>query len=200
MNLPSNLRIDDLALIGEGNQGIVYLIDPSRCIKVYKRSKFLKRELSVLKRAKGEPKFPALYEWGDKYIIREYISGVDLETYLKNNPLTEALSRQLLELYETFKRLRFKRLDTRLAHIIITPNEQLKIIDPTNAMNKKSSYPRKLLAGLDNLGLKKVFLEHTANINSSLYEKWSGHHKKDHHKQKTPEEFIDNFLYNLFNN
>jgi predicted Ser/Thr protein kinase len=200
MNLPESIKTAELTFVGEGNQGIVYLIDPLRCIKYYKKSKFFTRELSALQRAKGEAIFPVLYEWGENYIIREYFPGEDLETYLRNNQLTEAISRQLVEIYETFKRLRFKRLDTRLAHVIITPNRQLKIIDPTNAMNKENSFPRKLLASLDNLGLKTIFLEHTAEINSSLYEKWSNTRKRDHDKHKKPEEFVDNFLYNLFNN
>jgi predicted Ser/Thr protein kinase len=169
MSLPDNLKKSDLTYIGEGNQGIVYLIDQFRCIKVYKKTKYFARELSVLRKTKGEPRFPKLYDWGDKYIIREYIPGTDLETYLKNNTLTKAISRQLLDIIESFKRLRFKRIDTRLTHIIITPKQELRIIDPTNAMNKAQSYPKNLLAGLDNMGLKRIFLENANQTNSNIF-------------------------------
>jgi predicted Ser/Thr protein kinase len=204
MALPDNLNIADLKLVGEGNQGIVYLIDQTRCLKVYKRSKFFARELSVLQKTKGEPRFPALYSWGDKYMIREYIPGIDLETYLKKNTLTEAISRQLLEIIETLKRLRFKRLDTRLAHIIITPNKELRIIDPTNAMNKSRSHPERLLAGLENLGFKEIFLEHAQKINPALAEKWGGGGdkrksvKEDHHRHEKHKLSLENLVYNLF--
>jgi predicted Ser/Thr protein kinase len=202
MNLPDNLKIKDLKYIGEGNQGTVYLIDPLRCIKVYKKNKFFKGELAVLQQTKGEPRFPELYEWGDNYMIREYIPGVDLETHLKDNPLTEALSSQLLDIYETFKRVRFKRLDTRLTHIIITSSGELRIIDPTNAMNKESSYPKNLLSGLEHLGHKKKFLEHVKKTNPPLFENWNGSHKKDHkrHTKHKDVDFLDKMLSQIFEN
>ena len=203
MGLPDNLKTTDLTVVGEGNQGIVYLIDQHRCLKVYKKSKYFARELSVLQKTKGEPRFPELYKWGDKYMIREYIPGVDLETYLKDNPLTENISCQLLEIIESFKRLRFKNLDTRLAHILITPSEELKLIDPTNAMHRERSYPKSLLAGLDHLGLKQTFLEQARKINPSLNEKWSGSAKTksikpSHHQHKKHHKSFENFLYNIF--
>ena len=203
MALPDNLRIADLQKVGEGEQGIVYLIDPGRCIKVYKKSKYYDRELAVLQRTAGEPRFPKLFKWGHNYIIREYIPGIDLITYLKTNALTEAISGQLLEVLECFKRLRFRRIDTRLAHIIVTPDIQLRLIDPTNAMNKEQTYPKNLLAGLEELGVKRTFLEHVKKINPQLYERWGGKPEKHsepsthhgHRQRKRPlEEFLASVL------
>ncbi len=172
MTLPYGLREDALQLIGEGSQGRVYLIDPWRCIKVYKRKEFLPLELEILLRAKDEPQFPKVYDWGYDYMIREFIPGVGLKEYLRRNPLTEDLSRQIAELFLAFERLGFNRMDTRMAHVIVTPEGRIKAIDPANAMRKQGSYPKKFLSQLSNLKCKKTFLNHLQTINPMLFKRW----------------------------
>lgn len=172
MTLPYGLKEGALKMVGEGSQGKVYLIDPWRCIKFYKRKEFLPLELEILLKAKNEPQFPKVYEWGDDYMIREYIPGIGLKEYLRKSPLTEDLSRQLSELFLTFERLDFKRLDTRMAHLIVTPEGRIKAIDPANAMRKQGSFPKKFLSQLDDLKYKKTFLKHLQVINPTLYERW----------------------------
>jgi predicted Ser/Thr protein kinase len=172
MELPYGLREEALQLVGEGSQGRVYLIDPLHCIKIYKRNEFLALELEVLLKAQNESQFPKVYEWGDGYMIREYFPGIDLKEYLRQNSLTEELSRQIVELFQAFERLGFNRLDTRMAHLIITPEGQLKAIDPANAMRKQGSYPKKFLSQLGDLKSKKTFFKHLQVINPGLYNKW----------------------------
>lgn len=172
MVLPYGLKEENLQFIGKGSQGRVYLLDPQRCIKIYHRKEFLPLELEILLRANYEPQFPKVYEWGDDYMIREFIPGVGLKEYLRHNPLTEELSRQIAELFLAFERLGFNRLDTRMAHVIVTPEGQIKAIDPANAMRKQGSYPRKFLSQLSDLKCKKTFLKHLQGINPMLYERW----------------------------
>ena len=112
MNLPYGLREEVLQFVGKGSQGRVYLIDPLRCIKVYKRNEFLALELEILLKAQYESQFPKVYEWGDGYMIREYFPGIGMKEYLRKNSLTEDLSRQIVELFRAFERLGFNRLDT----------------------------------------------------------------------------------------
>lgn len=172
MTLPYGLKEEALQLVGEGSQGRVYLIGPRRCIKVYKRKEFLPLELDVLLKAKNEPQFPDVYEWGDDYMIREFIPGIGLKEYLRRNPLTEDLSRQIAELFAAFERLGFRRMDTRMAHLIMTPEGRIKAIDPANAMRKQGAYPRKFLSQLSDLKCKRTFLKHLQVINPTLYERW----------------------------
>ncbi|HYH02578.1 MAG TPA: hypothetical protein VEC37_05720 [Bacillota bacterium] len=172
MELPYGLKEEALQLVGEGSQGKVYLIDPFRCIKIYKRKEFLALELEVLQKAHNEPQFPNVYEWGDEYMIREYFPGTDLKKYLRKNGLAVEMSRQIVELFQAFERVGFNRLDTRMAHMIVTPEGQLKAIDPANAMRKQGSYPKKFLSQLSDLKLKKTFFKHLQIINPEYYKKW----------------------------
>lgn len=170
--LPYGLREERLKFVGEGSQGKVYLIDAQRCIKIYKRIEFLQLELEVLLKARNEPQFPKVYEWGRDYMIREYIPGIGLKDYLRKYPLTRELSRQIVELFLAFERLKFNRLDTRMAHIIVTPTGEIKAIDPANAMRKSGSYPRKFLSQLAKLKCQETFFQHLQTINPELYERW----------------------------
>ncbi len=172
MALPYGLKEENLQFIGEGSQGRVYLINPWRCIKIYKRIEFLPLELEILLKAKNEPQFPKVFEWGDDYMIREFIPGVGLKEYLRHNPLTEDISHQLAELFLAFERLGFRRLDTRMAHVLVTPEGQIKAIDPANAMRKQGSFPKKFLSQLNDMKCKKTFLEHLRKINPKLYARW----------------------------
>jgi predicted Ser/Thr protein kinase len=172
MALPYGWRAEDLLLLGDGSQGKVYLIDNWRCIKVYHRTEFLLPELEILLKARYEPQFSKVYEWGPDYMIREYIPGVGFKEYLRKHPLTEDISRQIVQLFQAFERLGFHRLDTRFAHIIVTPDGMLKAIDPANAMRKSGLYPRKFLSQLDKMKCKKLFLEHLREICPEYYERW----------------------------
>lgn len=76
-------------------------------------------------------------------------------------------------MFQAFGRLGFRRMDTRMAHVLITPDGLIKAIDPANAMRKTGSYPRKFLSQLDDLKCKKTFLGHLRTANPSLYENWA---------------------------
>ena len=173
MTLPYGLRAEDLPLVGEGSQGKVYLIDSCRCIKIYHRPEFLPLELEILRKAYYEPQFPKVYEVGDNYMIREYILGMGLKEYLLRYPLTEDLSRQLIELFQAFERLGFHRLDTRMAHVLVTSEGRIRAIDPANAMRKSGSYPKKFLRQLNKLGWKQTFLDHLRAIDPVRHDQWT---------------------------
>ena len=166
------LQLEKLRLIGEGAQGIVYLIDAGSCVKIYKKKKFFQRELACLQKGRGEAIFPKVHEWGDNMIIREYIPGVPLSEYLKSHEATPGIFLQLLQIYQTLERLRFKRLDTRLDHIIITHQGKLRLIDPTNLMNDHETYPRRMLTGLERAGCKTTFLKFVAEKEPRLAARW----------------------------
>ncbi|NOW05750.1 hypothetical protein [Clostridium beijerinckii] len=85
----SNLDIDNLEFLGSGTQGKVYKIDSQKCIKIFKKKQICSDEIETLVMAQMDLHFPRLYAFGENYIIREYIDGVELDKYLSSNPLSE---------------------------------------------------------------------------------------------------------------
>ena len=63
-------------------------------------------------------------------------------------------------------------MDTRMAHIIVTPEGRLKAIDPANAMRKFGTFPKKILSQLEKLKYKQVFLTQLRTLNPTLYQEW----------------------------
>jgi RIO-like serine/threonine protein kinase len=161
-----------LVFVGAGKEGRVYLLDGKGCIKYYNHGKYQHREWAALNRGQNDELFPRLYGWGDGYIIREYIKGVSLDKYLAVNPMTEELAKKLLRMHETLIRLGYRRADLRLTHIIINPDGQLRVIDPTNMMKIDRVFPRKLLHGLEKLGQLAGFLAFVRRLRPEIYREW----------------------------
>lgn len=172
MKLSNGLNTLHLKTVGFGSQGIVYEIDQQRCVKIYKKQKYFHRELKALQKGQNSPFFPELYKWGDDYIIRELIHGITLKKYLERQQITKNITYQIILLIHTLNDLGFKRLDVRLRHLFLTSNEKLKLIDPTNMLNHKRKFPRKMLAGLDQAGEKERFLQFVEILDPKLYRQW----------------------------
>ncbi|NMB45046.1 MAG: hypothetical protein GX998_01405 [Firmicutes bacterium] len=178
--LMEGVKIEQLEFVGAGKHGEVYKIDDRRCIKIYKERHYLRLELAALQRGEDAPFFPRVYDWGRDYIIRQYAPGVPLNRYLRGNPFTLDIARQLVEMVETMHRLGFRRADTRLSHVIIDPKGKLWLIDPVNTMRKSPSFPRKLLKGLMRRGVDGEFLEYVEAHYPQTYARW--------------EKYLDRFL------
>ncbi len=163
---------DKLEFIGKGIHGRVYRINSNTCIKIFERREFFNKELETLRMVQNDPHFPRLYSYGDKFIVREYIEGIELDKYLLKNPLTPEISRKLLDLYAAIERAGFSRVDTMLFHVFITSEGDFKMIDTARVMKEKCSYPKLILKGLKELGLKDEFLSHVKQIRPDLHENW----------------------------
>jgi predicted Ser/Thr protein kinase len=172
IKLYAGLDINKLEFLGSGTQGKVYRIDSEKCIKVFKRESVCKEESKTIVMAQIDPHFPKFYAQGKNYIIRECINGIDLEKYLSTNALTPSISNRILELYDALIRVGYNRLDTALFHIFILPSGELRLIDTSKALKKRSICPTSMLRGLKELGYKKHFLSHVKNTRPDLYNKW----------------------------
>ena len=126
--------------------------------------------------------FPKLYHYGENYIIREYIDGIELNEYLSQQKLTPMLSSKLIELYEAFVKVGYTRKDTAIFHIFVLPSGDLKLIDTAKAMKKKSIIPHLLISGLDDLGYKDVFFNFLKRNRLDLYIQWVNYSKKNYKK------------------
>lgn len=172
IKLYAGFNVKELELLGSGTQGKVYRIDSQKCIKIFKKNQTCKEELETLSMAQIDSHFPRLYGYGEKYIIRECINGIELNKYLSSHPLTPDISNKIIKLYEAMVRVGYTRLDTALFHIFITPSNELKLIDTSKAIKKRTTYPNLILSGLDKLGYKKDFIDFVKATNPEVYNKW----------------------------
>jgi RIO-like serine/threonine protein kinase len=178
IKLFGGFNIEKLQLLGSGTQGRVYRIDALKCIKIFKSRKACRDELDTLILAQVDSHFPRLYSYGENYIIRELINGIELDTHLLSNKLTPDISHKIIELYDAMLKIGFSRLDTALFHIFITTSGELKLIDTAKAMKKTTVYPDLIIKGLRSLGYKNQFLSYVENKRPELYMKWSQHYSK----------------------
>jgi predicted Ser/Thr protein kinase len=149
--------------------GSVYKIDDHKCIKIFKKKITCQNEIETLSMAQGNPIFPKLYDFGEDYIVREFIDGVELDKYLKTNPLTMDVSNKIIKVYEAFGEVGYRRQDTALLHIFINSQGKLRVIDTAKAMYKSTKYPQIILGDLKLLGLKDNFLEHVKQLRPELF-------------------------------
>lgn len=168
----SGLDINTLQLLGAGTQGKVYKIDSERCIKIFKKRHVCADEIETLAMAQINSHFPKLYTFGENYIVREYIKGIELDKFLSTNPLNENISQGIIELYESMNSVGYRRLDAAPFHIFITTSNKIKLIDTARAMKKKVIYPALIIKCLDDFGYKKEFLNYVKCNKPELYEKW----------------------------
>ncbi|MDP2871463.1 MAG: hypothetical protein Q8P31_02870 [Bacillota bacterium] len=164
--------LEQLELVGEGREGIVYRIDETRCVKFSRRKH--KEEVAALEQGQGSPFFPVLHYAGREFMLREYIDGLPLNRHLRRHKLTRDLSAQLIELFKELRRRGFRRLDMRLSHIIVTPSGRVGIIDPTNLNKDRRDFPRKFFKGMRRRGYAGKFIEHVRELAPELLERWGG--------------------------
>jgi RIO-like serine/threonine protein kinase len=172
IKLCGGFNINELLLLGSGTQGSVYKIDSFTCIKIFKSKHACKDELHSLIIAQADSHFPRLYSYGENYIIRELVNGMELDKYLSSHKLTTDISDKLINLYDAMSRVGYNRLDTAIFHIFVTSSGQLKLIDTAKAIKKSTIYPDLILSGLEDLGFKEDFLSYVKHKRPDLYRKW----------------------------
>lgn len=169
--LPAHILVPRDALIGKGKQGSVYRLDQTRCLKVARDREALRNEIAAMRQGQPCPRFPRLYEWGDGYMVREYIPGCSVGDHLNRNPLSRDLAMQLIDIFRWLRRLGFRRIDMRLAHIIYD-GRNLYVIDPANLNRKSDTFPRKAWRGLKKRGHAAAFRSYLAATDPRLYDAW----------------------------
>ncbi|MEH7075504.1 AarF/UbiB family protein [Neobacillus drentensis] len=161
-------------LIGKGLQGAVFKLSDDRCVKIYSKKIYCRRENLVLQEfSQKSVIFPEVYESGEKYIIMEYLNGPTLQEYLQESEtLPEDVAKEIFHLITELKRLRFMRIDFSLRHTIFNKHGKLKIIDHVNSFKIQRSYPKRLFKDLKQLGLLTSFLEIVNKLAPESYEQW----------------------------
>ncbi|MDR7080250.1 RIO-like serine/threonine protein kinase [Neobacillus niacini] len=163
-------------LVGRGKHGAVFKISSDQCVKIYVKQKNILKESEALKATQDSPIVPKLYEVGENYVVMEYIEGPTLEQYLEaKGIITEGITSKILSLIQEMKRLNFARLDPRLRNILVTNQEELKIIDLVHSFKTKKDRPDRpeyLMADLKNLGILSSFLDQVKHLDPESYQEW----------------------------
>ncbi|AIY84366.1 MAG: protein kinase [Clostridium baratii] len=158
--------------LGQGNNGIVYDLPGNKIVKIFLKEKICKAEGNTLKRTKKSKHFPKIYVHGKLYIVREKVSGVRLDKYIKRNGIDKDLTIKIVNLLKEFKKLGFKKLDTRCRDVYITESGRLMLIDPKGCYTRKVDFPRHLMKKLNRLGVLDDFLDYVREIDKVKAKHW----------------------------
>lgn len=159
-------------LIGKGHQGAVYRVSEDQCVKIYGKIEHATLEKNVLLSSQHLSFIPKVFETGPNYILMEYLSGPDLNTFLKKQSvLSEIITRQLLYILKKMKKSGFKQIDAPLRHIIIT-NHGFKLVDHVYSFSRDQKIPLELFKNLEERNFLDTFLEQVKAIDSNTYAKW----------------------------
>lgn len=170
-----------LKMIGRGHEGKVYLLPNDRVIKVFHNPSSCARQVAILLNAQNSRFFPTVFDYDSHSIIMSFVYGSTLSVYLKHNTITKHLSLELVQLIIEFKKLHFTRLDMRLGHIFLQPDERIKAIDPRGSYEKKRPYPRSMLKGLRKAGELENFLNYIRYDYPDYYHYWIKMLSKEQH-------------------
>ncbi|WP_449538730.1 hypothetical protein [Ferdinandcohnia sp. Marseille-Q9671] len=172
----SSVKVDSSLsqwLIGKGHQGAVYRLSEDRCVKVYGKITHAEQEQKVLLSCQDLSFIPKVHEAKKNYVVMEYLSGPDLNTYLKKqSKLPDEIAKGLLDILTTMKKKRFKQIDAPLRHVIITTNG-LKMVDHVYSFTRDQDRPLELFKDLRERGFFESFLEYVRNADQKTYDEWT---------------------------
>ncbi|EGT3615184.1 hypothetical protein FHH43_02865 [Clostridium perfringens] len=174
VNLSSKLEraLREGSFLGEGHNGVVFLIEKNKVIKIFRRANVWKDESSILKKVGKSRFFPKMYEAKEGYIVREYVDGICLSKYLRREHLDEDICKELYLMLLDFEKLGFKRIDIRCKDIYIQNNYKLKVIDPKKNYSRVVSYPRHLFKGLYKRNELNIFLDYIFKVDKKRALVW----------------------------
>ena len=182
-----NVNLLDCKPLGDGHNGIVYLLPEGKVIKICYDARSCRKEYDILKRINKNKYFPRTYGMMGNYMIRDYVDGIVLKKYIKRHGFSRELAIKLIELLEEFRRLGFKKIDIRCKDIMVRPDGNLMVIDPKKFYTKKRDFPRHLSKGLYKLGVLDSFMDILEEEKPKLFKRW--HEKVNDYINKNLKEY-----------
>lgn len=164
--------VNKLKLIGQGHQGKVYQLPDDKVLKVFHNPDSCKKQLEVLLSAKNSRFFPTVFDFDSYSIIMSFVYGSRLSFYLKYNNINKSLSFELVKLIDELKKLGFTKLDARLGHIFLQPDDTIKVIDPRESYEKIQPYPKSMLRGLKKYDELRAFFDYIKRDYPEYYKYW----------------------------
>ncbi|MBW6409465.1 serine/threonine protein kinase [Clostridium weizhouense] len=166
------LNIKECEFLGSGHEGSVYLTPEGFALKVFYKKKNADAEVNILEKVKDSRFFPKVLFIAGNMVLREYVEGDNLHKFLKEHGLSYNLSCEIIDLIEDFKKLGFKRLNIRNAHIFVCKDNKIQIIDPREPYKKSTPYPKDIIKILVKLNLFDNFLKHLLSYKPHLLSYW----------------------------
>lgn len=167
------IEVKNFKLLGSGAEGLVYLTPEGYAFKVFKKIKNARSEDEILNQTSDSPFFPNSILRVDNILIREYVGGINLKEYISKHGLPYNLSKEIIDLIEDLKRLKFKRVNIRNAHIFVNSKGKIKVIDPRKPYTKVTPYPKDIVKILIKYHLFDKFLKDVLEYNPSLLPFWT---------------------------
>lgn len=171
--------ITKLKLIGQGAEGRVYLLPNDKVLKVFHNPNSCAKQIEILLKVQNSRFFPTVFSFDNFSIIMSFVYGSNLSSYLKQNNINKHLSIELVKLIDEFKKLHFTKLDMRLGHIFLQPDDTIKVIDPRGSYDKKLPYPSSMLHGLQKNGELSSFFDYIKQDYQAYYKYWKKMMSKD---------------------
>lgn len=164
--------MNQYTLIHNNNKEKIYLLPDKRVLKICKNIKDCRREYLVLRYSNKYDMFPKVYEYRQGYLIRDYVDGICIIDYLKKNIFDKELALSLIDIYDTFVKLKFTRLDTGVSHIFVTNDKKIQLIGLKSCCWHDEKYPKHMLNGLRRLKVSKRFFKILKDERPELYKEW----------------------------
>ncbi|MDR7078921.1 putative Ser/Thr protein kinase [Neobacillus niacini] len=160
-------------LIGAGHQGAVYRVSENKCVKIYPKTQHCEQEKDVLLSHQDLSFIPKVYETGNNYVVMEYLSGPDLNTFLKKqSALPPVVSKLLLKILTSQKQAGFKQIDAPLRHVFVT-NNGFKMVDHVYSYSRIQKRPLELFQNLHERGFLDAFLEQVKVLDPATHAEWT---------------------------
>ena len=131
----------DLKLVGTGRSACVFRIkDTNKVIKVFPSqfTHIAQKEADIYKSLKNSHYFPAIYETGENFLTMDYIEGNTLFMCLtKGIHISEKQINEVDHILNEVREVGLNPSDIHLRNIIVTPDNQIKMIDVARYKQKK---------------------------------------------------------------
>ena len=124
---------EELQLIGTGRSAHVFKVKNEQvALKVYfpNKAHLAAEEAAIYKKLSFNSYYPTLHDVGANYIVIDYLEGLTLFQCLENGFfVSEDKIRTINEALNTARKAGLNPSDVHLKNIIITNNEEIKLID-----------------------------------------------------------------------
>ncbi|WP_281659013.1 kinase [Halobacillus sp. Cin3] len=160
-------------MIGDGKDGEIYKVADDKVVKYFFKEETWQRELEAMKIGQTSTIMPRLYEYGEHYIVMEFVQGISLARHMKRHGyIDEEMTEKILFVLEEFKRLGFSRWDTEVRHMLMDTSGDFKVIDHKRAFTSNAPYPTKLMKGMKKFDLSGEFMKHVKTLRPDVYQAW----------------------------
>lgn len=191
-------QLENCTLLGKNRRGFTYKLEDGKVMKIYYKIKKCQKKEFILKKLDKHKMFPKVYYMEGNCLVREYIEGINLRSYIKEYGFNEELAKKLIDMFMEFIDLKFFRIDVKIKKVYVMNDGSLKVMPFTNSYKKKIDIPEEFMKSLTKLGAINIFMKVLKEYKPKLYKKWSIHQersedpstKKQILKKKQPKKII----------